>query len=226
MVIHNIQQNTDEWRALKLGKFSASSAYDLLIDKQRVGRCAEHNKGIRKDGATYTCDCPVEYRESELYMKLIKRIVEERITGNQAEGGFGGNKFTDRGLEYEDEAIESYELDTFNKVDRVGFIELDNSTGCSPDGLIGDDELVQIKCPIFSTQLDYLETNNVPAIYYPQLQFELYVSGRKYNTLYSYHPKLPRLSKKVKRDTVMINRIKDKLEIAIKEVEERVKKLG
>jgi len=78
----DIEQNTDEWVQIKVGKFSASTCADLLMDKKTVG-----------------------------YTGLIQKIIEERITGNPSESKkFQGNSFTERGHEFEPLARNDYEI--------------------------------------------------------------------------------------------------------------------
>jgi predicted phage-related endonuclease len=186
----DIKQNSEEWLAVKIGKFSASAAADLLMDKKTVG-----------------------------YRKLIDKIVEERMTGNPTESKtFSGNGFTERGHELEPVAREDYEFRSFNDVIQVGVVELDDWTLCSPDGLIGENGLLQIKCPIFNTQKEYLKTQKVPGEYYKQMIFELFVTGREYNIFYSYHPYLPAVEIRVERDEQMIYEIENRLKEAKSEV--------
>lgn len=190
----DIKQNSDEWVAIKVGKFSASIAADLLMDKKNVG-----------------------------YIKLIDKIVEERITGQQTESKtFSGNGFTERGHEYEPLAREDYEFRSFNDVVQVGVVELDDWILCSPDGLINDNGLIQIKCPIFNTQKEYLKTQKVPGNYLKQMQFELFVTGREYNIFYSYHPHLPAVEIRVNRDELLIAEIQKRLNEAKAEVEAEI----
>ena len=192
---YDIQQNTEEWTDIKIGKFSASTCADLLMDKK--------NKG---------------------YQNLINRIVEEKITGNQSESNsFKGNVYTERGHELEPVAREDYEFRSFNDVEIIGVIELDEWVLCSPDGLIGENGLYQAKCPIFNTQKEYLKAKKVPTNYYKQMQFELYVSGREYNIFNSYHPNLPALDIEVERDEEMIKLIKQRLFEAKKEILAEIK---
>ena len=194
---YDIKQNTEEWEAIKVGKFSASTTADLLMDKKNAG-----------------------------YKKLIDKIVEERMTGNPTESRtFKGNEFTDRGHELEPVAREDYEFRSFKDVEIIGVIELNDWVLCSPDGLIGEDGLYQAKCPIFNTQKGYLKTRKVPNNYYKQMQFELFVSGREYNVFNSYHPHLPPVDIIVKRDEEMISDIKNRLHEARIEVEEEIKLL-
>jgi len=186
----DIEQNTDEWVQIKVGKFSASTCADLLMDKKTVG-----------------------------YTGLIQKIIEERITGNPSESKkFQGNSFTERGHEFEPLARNDYEIRTFSEVVQIGVIELDEWVLCSPDGLIDNNGLYQAKCPIFNTQLEYLKTQKVPTNYYKQMQFELYVSGREYNVFNSYHPSLPPIDIIVYRDEIMIKEIEKRLSEAKEEV--------
>lgn len=187
---YDIEQNSDEWYAIKVGKFSASTCPELLMDKKTKG-----------------------------YNSLIDRIVEEKITGERCENiTFKGNWATDRGHEFEPLAREDYELRNLEIVNLVGVVELNEWVLCSPDGLIGKNGLHQIKCPIFSTQRDYLESKKIPTNYYKQMQFELYVTGRDYNVFTSFHPKLRALDIILKRDETLISEIKTRLEEAIQEV--------
>jgi predicted phage-related endonuclease len=198
MIVHNeIEQNTDAWTQIKLGKFSASNCADLLMATKCEG-----------------------------YKKLIKRIVEERITGLPSESKWMGNKYTERGHDLEPIAIQNYEFSTFTKAHRVGFIEHDSLWyGCSPDALLGENGLLQVKNPIFATQLDYLEDQEIPTDYYKQMQFELMVCEREYDIFHSFHPALPALTLRVNRDEKMIAEIQEKLKIAVEEVNQRINKL-
>lgn len=185
----DIEQNTKEWDNIKLGKFSASTSNELLMDKK--------NKG---------------------YKKLIRRLTEERITGKPCENKWDGNQFTERGHELQDVAIERYELDSFKDVVPVGVVELNDYVLCSPDGLIDDNGLIQIKCPIFSTQWDYIESEKIPTNYKQQMMFELFVTGRDYNIFYSYHPSLKPVKIILERDEDMISAIAERIDEANKDV--------
>lgn len=188
---YDIEQNTDEWIAIKVGKFSASPCAELLMDKKTKG-----------------------------YIGLIDKIVEERMTGLPCEGKWGGNSYTNRGHEFEPFAIQDYELRNLQVIKRVGVIVLDDWALCSPDGLINDNAHYQAKCPIFNTQKYYLfdENQKIPSNYIKQIQFELFISGREYCVFNSFHPNLPAFDKVVKRDEVMISEIARRLEEAKIEV--------
>ncbi len=157
---------------------------------------------------------------TKTYQNAINKVVYERLTGESPESF--SNEWTERGHELEPVAIEAYELLTFNKVTRVGFIEYNEWIGCSPDGLIGEKGMFQAKCPKFSTLIDYYITDKIPADYYTQMQGELFVSGREFNEFYVFHPKLKPILKRVNRDEKHILEIRAKLETAIELVNERI----
>jgi len=161
-------------------------------------------------------------KTTKSYQNTINEVVFARLTGEVEEGYT--NEYMKRGIELEPEAIEAYELLTFDKVDRVGFIELDDWVGCSPDGLIGTEGLLQVKCPKATTLMDYIE-KEVPEQYMRQIQGELYVTGRKWNDFFVYHPKLKPIIHRVKPMKDYQEEIKEHLKEAIAEAKKRIEKL-
>lgn len=200
---YDIEQNSDEWFIERVRRVGASSSPDLLMDKKTVG-----------------------------YKALLDRLIEETITKEPTESKkWTGNKFTERGHEFEPIAREDYELRNLQAVDIIGMVILDGWVMCSPDGLIDEDKLHQIKCPIFNTQRKYLKivranptlTHNellkkIDGGYYKQCQFELYVSDRKVNIWTSYHPHLKPIDLNIERDEDLISQI----ELRLKELKEEV----
>lgn len=155
------------------------------------------------------------------YKDLIYQVAYERHFNEPCGDGFS-NFWTDRGHELEPIALEQYCLDNFVKGKGGGFCELDEWTGCSPDFILPT-KLVQVKCPKWSTQMDYLITNKINSDYYYQCQFEMMVTGLNECDLYMYHPKLKPLTIPIKRDEKQIELIKNEIEIAKKSVEEIIK---
>jgi len=192
---YNIEQGTEEWHKIRLGKFTASNFSTLFMKKTTKG-----------------------------YQNLINQIVYERLT-NEIPESFS-NGWMERGLELEPAAIENYELETFNKVHPVGFVELNPWIGASPDGLIGTDGQVQIKCPKYSTLIEYLLNDKIPNEYYIQMQGELMVTERKWNDFYVYHPNLKPLLIRVHPDLEMFQAINKELIEAISEVQKRIERLN
>jgi hypothetical protein len=193
VIIHEIKQGGDDWKALRCGKFTASNFDKLFMGKSTKG-----------------------------YQDAINTVVYERLTGDVPES-FESNDMK-RGTELEPEARLRYELETFNKVETVGFVEMDEWVGCSPDGLIGEDGSLEIKCPKYNTFIHYaMDHRKAYEEYEAQVQGQLFVTGRKWVDLFIYHPKLEPLIDRVDRDEKFINGIRVELEIAIMKAKERIK---
>lgn len=157
-------------------------------------------------------------KSTDGYKKNIYKAVFERLTNERPESF--RNEWMDRGNELEPEALKSYEMLTFNKVRNGGFFEFDEWTGASPDGLIGKDGLVQVKCLKYNTMIEYLQGKNLPKDYHYQCHGEMMATGRKWNDFYAYHPKLKPVIIRIERDEAVINEIQIELEIAIKKAKE------
>ena len=157
------------------------------------------------------------------YNNIINGVVYERITGEIVETY--SNSWTERGKELEPEAREAYELLTFNKVHQVGFVELDEWVGCSPDGWVGNEGSISIKCPKYSTLIDYMINDKIIKDYMIQMQGELYVTDRKWCDYFVWHPLLRPLLIRVNRDKTIIDMIKVELDTAIETARLRISKL-
>ena len=148
-------------------------------------------------------------KSTATYKKALYKVVYERMTGEQPESF--KSEYMERGNQLEPLARSEYEMQTFNTVEDGGFFELNDFIGASPDGLIGDDGLLEIKCPAYNTMIQYLIDRKLPNQYKYQVHGQLYVTGRKWTDFCAYHPKLPIIIIRVKRDEVIINEIKNKL---------------
>lgn len=156
------------------------------------------------------------------YRNAIYQVVFERLTGETPEN-FSGN-WMKRGHEFEAEGLEKYELTTFNKITNGGFCELNEWVGGSPDGFVGKN-LAEIKCPKYSTQIDYLISKQLPKIYEKQVQGQLYVTGAKWCDFMCYHPKLKPLIIRIERDETIIKEIESKLAESIEKAQSIITKL-
>lgn len=156
------------------------------------------------------------------YNDLINTVVYERLTGNVPESY--ENEWMKRGKELEPAARLKYELETFDKVTEVGFVEQDEWVGCSPDGLVGEDGMIQIKCPKYNTFINYCLNNNLPVNEYSyQVQGEMMVTGRRWSDLFIYNETMKPLVLRIQRDEEIIARIKAELKTAINLAQERIK---
>ena len=136
-----------------------------------------------------------------------------------------------RGIDLEPEARLEFEFYTDLDVQEVGFIEYNDFIGVSPDGLIGNDGLIEIKCPNDSIYFKLLLSNNIKPEYIAQMQMQMYVTDRQYCYFVSYNPNFEKslYIKKINRDEEMIEKLKKGLERGtqlIKEIKENFRKVG
>lgn len=157
------------------------------------------------------------------YNNEIYRVVFEKLTGESPETY--KNEYMERGNELEPFARAAYEMESFNDVTPGGFFELNEFVGCSPDGLIGDEGGLEIKCPKFSTMIEYLVKKKLPTEYYWQVQGSLFVTKRKYWDFFGYHPKLKPLVVKVLPEEEAFEKLEKEIAEATKRVNEIIEKI-
>lgn len=198
-----IIQGTDAWKALRAGKVTASRIADVIA-KIKTGEAAGR--------ANYRAD-----------------LIAERLTGIPAESYF--NAAMEWGINTEPLARLAYEAVTGNQVQEVAFVPHPNIewSGASPDGLVGDDGLVEIKCPNTSTHLTYLLQGKVPAKYIPQMAWQLACTGREWCDFVSFDPRLPERNQlfivRYERDDAYIAEFEEEVRIFLAEVQEIITKL-
>lgn len=148
-----------------------------------------------------------------------KQLVREYLSSAQKE--HFTNEHTERGNELEPQARSLYELTTGNEVVQVGFIEYNDYIGCSPDGLIGEDGDLEIKCPGDKVYFDYILGDAEPVKdYYNQIQMRLLIEERKWCDLFVYNPNFTRsyILTRVLPDEVAFTELKEGFEILEKEI--------
>ena len=190
-------QRTDELYQQRLGKVTASRISDVLA-KTKTGYSA-----TRKN--------------------YLTQLLLERLTGQKEESYT--NAAMQHGIDTEAEARQAYEIESFNIVTECGFYnDMDGSmSGASPDGLIADDGLIEIKCPNTATHIETLIDKEIDRKYILQMQWQMYCTGRKWCDFVSYDNRLPgtlRLFiKRVERDEKMIQEIKEEVDKFIEELD-------
>ena len=135
------------------------------------------------------------------------------------------NAAMERGIEIEPQAREYYEGLNGVKVEQVGFCKLDDNIGCSPDGLVGTDGGIEIKCPNTTTHITYILADKLPSEYVAQVQGSLWVTDRKWWDFISFDPRLkgrPSWSIRVERDEAYINKLAIEVNQFIIELEELI----
>lgn len=195
MKIIECVQNTPEWLAARVG-IPTASAFDKIVT----------SKGE-----------PSKQREKYLF-----RLAGEAVTGTPEETY--QNAAMLQGNEREAEARAYYDLTKGVEVEKVGFC-LADGYGCSPDGFVGKDGMVQFKCPLLSTHVGYLLENKFPLDYFQQVQGELFVAEREWSDFVSYFPNIRPFVIRVKRDEVFIKKLKIELEIFCEELKTIIAKI-
>ena len=160
-----MEQRTDEWHQARLGKVTASRIADVM---------AKTKTGYGASRANYMAD-----------------LLVELLSGRP--GDYYQNAAMQWGTEQEPNARAAYEVKTGYIVKEVGFVPhwSIGMSGASPDGLIGDDGLVEIKCPNTSTHIDTLLGQEAPSKYILQMQWQMACTGRQWCDFVSYDPRLP-----------------------------------
>jgi len=185
VVHHDVAQYSDEYDRLKLG-IPTSSQFHKIITPQG---------NPSKQWREYAC------------LLIAERILQRKIEVYHSPA-------MDRGLVVEAEAADWYEFDRDLTVEKVGFITDDNHTiGCSPDRLVGDEGLLEIKAPLPQTQVEYWISGEVHGRFRPQLQGQLYVSQRSWVDIVCWHDVIPKVVMRVEPDEQFIEALDRELQI-------------
>lgn len=198
-----MMQRTDEWYAVRLGKVTASRIADVT---------AATRNGWGASRANYKAE-----------------LVAERLTGKPVQRFVSGAM--QHGIDTEPEAILAYEFFTDQTVDPVGFVDHPTivMSGASPDGLTGDDGLVEVKCPNTATHIDTLLGAQIPDKYLKQMQWQMACTGRQWCDFVSFDPRLPESMKilitRVPRDDKVIAELERLVKVFLSEVDQLVSEL-
>ena len=189
--LESIQQGTPEWHQMRLGKVTASRVADILARTKTGPSASRQNYLI------------------ELAIQRTTGIIQESYTNSSMEWG----------VQNEGSARVSYEINTNNFVDQIAFIDHPSIKwfGCSPDGLVSDRGLLEIKCPNSATHWEYFKSKKPPQKYFIQMQAQIAVTGRDWCDFVSFDPRMP------DRSQLLIVRV-DKDEAFIAEMEAEIKK--
>ena len=188
MILHTeYEQGSVEWMLARAGIPTASEFDNLLTPAFKV-------------------------RDGEMPETYLDAKIDEAWTGGP---GVQFNTFDmDQGHILEQEAVPWYEFEFSEPIQRVAFATTDDGRiGCSPDGLIGDDGGIEIKCPQGKTHAGYLRRGGVPKKYLAQVHGAMFVTGRKWWKFLSYHRRYPPLLVLVERDEKIQEAIGEALEM-------------
>ena len=124
----------------------------------------------------------------------LKTLIKEMLAEHYSSGEYEEyskkytNKDIERGNEFEDKARSIYQLETGNKVTQVGFVEMDEYVGCSPDGLVNDNGLIEIKNLSDKVYLELLLSGKIEKKYFNQMQMQMYVTNREWCDFFAFNP--------------------------------------
>lgn len=187
--VDEIEQGSKAWHDLRCLKFTASNASTIMAN----------GKGLET---------------------LVKEMIADYYSSQQFDeySGKYKNDNMQRGNDFEQMARTFYTLETGKSVEQVGFIESDEYVGCSPDGLVDDDGLIEIKNHSDKVFVELMTTKKIDPKYRAQMQMQMYVTGRKYCDYFAFNPnfKPSFYMKRVYPDPMEFKRIEAGLETGIK----------
>ena len=196
-------QRTEAWFAARLGKVTGSRVADLM---------AKTKTGYSASRANYMAE-----------------LVVERLTGQQAERF--SNAAMQWGTDTEPQARAAYEILMDRPVVETGFVlhGAIQHFGASPDGLVAEDGLVEIKCPNTSTHIETLLSETVPGKYVTQMQAQMACTGRAWCDFVSFDPRLPAEMQmwvsRVHRDDTFIAEMEAEIRAFLTELDAKVEAL-
>lgn len=173
MIVHDVEQGTEEWLRLRAGIPTSSEFSRIITPKTRKPS-----------------------KSQDAYMHLL---ISERLLERPGESFLSA--WMERGQELEHQAAAFYGFKRGLDLEQVGFITTDDGrAGTSPDRLAGPKGLCEIKCPSPHVHVGYLLTERISQDYWPQLQGQLWITGREWVDIISYHPDMAEKILRVERD--------------------------
>lgn len=203
MKVLDVEQGSHEWIAARLGKVSASRMADMT---------ARTKTGYGASRANYAAE-----------------LIVERLTGTPAE------RYTNAamawGTEKEPDAKDAYCFLRDAEIVPVGLVLHPTiAMACaSPDGLVGDDGLIEVKCPLSATHIDTLLSETIPEKYVKQMMWQMACTGRQWCDFVSFDPRLPAemqvFIRRVPRDNALILELEQETVKFLAEIDQTISKL-
>lgn len=199
MICVNVEQGSPEWFALRAGIPTASNFDKIITSKGEPSKQAQ---------------------------KYMYQLAGERILGT-CEQGYT-NHHMERGKIVEEEARQYYELVNDVLVEQVGLCYKNDKRrfSCSPDGIIGSQGGLEIKCPTIAVHVEYLKGNKLPTTYFQQVQGSLYVCEVDYWDFLSYYPGLKKLEIRIDPDFKFHRMLESRLNEFCDQLDELVKEIA
>lgn len=199
-----MEQRTEEWLKARCGSLGASQLNEALATTKSGWGASREN--------------------------IKNRIIAERLTGIPSEGFT--NQAMQWGVDNEDGARRAYELHTGVFVDELGIAPHPTikHTHASPDGLVGEDGLIEIKCPNTTTHIETLKANKAPSKYMRQMLWQMRCTNRQWCDFVSFDPRLPKhlqlFITRVHRDEDALAKLEEQVAEFLLEVEREIETLN
>jgi len=198
MQVLDIEQGLEAWLKARLGIPTASRFKEIIT--------------------------PAKGEKSKSYKTYLFELLAERMTQDKEDSYT--NEWMQRGNELEAAARSAYEFLYEVEVQQVGLVLNDAGTiGVSPDGLIGEDGGLEIKCPKAANAVRYMVEDAMPDVYKPQVQGNLWITGRQWWDFVVYHPDLDLFVKRIYRDEAYIKKMEQHITAFVEELQEAHRRL-
>jgi len=197
MIVVPCEQGSPEWIAARLGIPTSSAFNRILTPKTMKLSAGAHG---------YLCELVAE--------KMIGASLDPFVS-----------EWMERGSELEDSAVARYEFDRDMDCEKVGFILHDTlMVGCSPDRLVGEDGGLEIKCP--SPRVHVENLLGMADKHRTQVQGSLWITGRAWWDLLSYHPEMPPAIVRIERDEAFIGKLAEAVSDFLENLQQAKETLG
>jgi putative phage-type endonuclease len=200
-----VEQGSDTWHQMRLGKVSASRMADLLA-KTKSGEPAASRA------------------------KYMAQLLCERMTGQPTE--FFTTVAMQRGTEIEPVARAAYEAENFISVEQVAWVEHPTipMAGCSPDGIVGEHGLIEIKCKEIHNHLDSILNDKIDSDHQAQMMWQMAVTGRQWCDYVCFDDRAPEglqlFIKRLERDEEKIKKMENEVMKFLKDLDSMIDKLN
>jgi hypothetical protein len=198
-IITDLEQGSPEWLAIRMGIVTMSNMDKLLVN-------GKGEAGFGADAFSH-----------------MNTLIGERITQEIADP-FTGNRHTERGHELEPRARALYEAQTDMACRQVSII-LNKGCGYSPDSLVGDVGLNEIKTKFPKYQVDVILADEVPKDHIAQCQGGLWLAEREWIDFISYWPGMPLFIKRMYRDEALIRKMEERVNTFYEILEDRMNRV-